>query len=396
MNTVIEMIMSSNSVILETVFRHLSPSDIKRASLVSKTWRRILNRPRFWSKMKLRIFNRSDRTFQVKVMKSRIIQLVSEIEISAVAGVNSNLINMIEKLFNSIVSGKLPQLKIILTRGDKCSKNFDLSSLSPELISQTVIRLEKCDFTMFNFSANQIITILENIIQTKHLKLKELFLFNYSQRKKFYTIPANIMMQAALRLEVSDITSFFLRSDEDIKSWYKLIGETHILRIRYMENLRQTFCVPPDVLTAAMLRIENIEMSVLTENQSLSLFNKIVSSENMKLKKIRLMHCDLSHISPDILSQAVFRLEEVLIYEDLIITPQQIQSISNKIATPRGDNFTIKRLVIACQNNPYLFPLDMVKRGKNVQEIKFTPDPLSALLFTGFGFDRSFIEIIFH
>ena len=200
MNTVIEMIMSSNSVILETVFRHLPPSDIKRASLVSKTWRRILNRPRFWSKMKLRIFNRSDRTFQVKVMKSRIIQLVSEIEISAVAGVNSNLINMIEKLFNSIVSGKLPQLKIILTRCGGmcfkrgiCFKNFNLCSLSPELISQTVIRLEKCDFTMFNFSANQIITILDNIIQTKHLKLKELFLFNYTQRKKFYTIPENII-----------------------------------------------------------------------------------------------------------------------------------------------------------------------------------------------------------
>ena len=143
--------MSSNSVILETVFRHLSPSDIKRASLVSKTWRRILNRPRFWSKMKLRIFNRSDRTFQVKVMKSRIIQLVSEIEISAVAGVNSNLINMIEKLFNSIVSGKLPQLKIILTRGYsgyKFYRNFNLCSLSPKLISQTVIRLGKCDFQM--------------------------------------------------------------------------------------------------------------------------------------------------------------------------------------------------------------------------------------------------------
>ena len=388
MNTVIEMIMSSNPVILETVFRHLSPSDIKTASLVSKTWRRILNRPRFWSKMKLIVCNQSDRTF--KVMKSRLIQLVSEIEISGIGEVKTNLI---EKLFSMIVSGKLPQLKIIHTRGNKCSGNFNLSSLSPELISQTVIRLEKCDFKMCNFSANQIRTILDNIIQTKHLKLKELFLLNYSQRKEFYTIPipANIMMQVALRLEVSDIT--FLRSDEDIKSWYKLIGETHILRMRYLENYRNTFFVPPDVLTTAMLRIENIEMSMLTTNQSLYLFNKIVSSENMKLKKIRLKNCDLSHISPDILSQGVFRLEEIIIYEEIIITPQQIQSISNKIATPRGDNFTIKRLVITCKSNPYLFPLDMVKRGKNVQEMRFTADPLT-LIFT--QFDRSFIEIKFH
>ena len=387
MNTVIEMIMSSNPVILETVFRHLSPSDIKTASLVSKTWRRILNRPRFWSKMKLIVCNQSDRTF--KVMKSRLIQLVSEIEISGIGEVKTNLI---EKLFSMIVSGKLPQLKIIHTRGNKCSGNFNLSSLSPELISQTVIRLEKCDFKMFDFSANQIITILENIIQTKHMKLKELFLLNYLQRHEFYRIPANIMMQAALRLELSDIT-FFLRSDEDIKSWYKLIGETHILRMRYLKNYGNTFFVPPDVLTTAMLRIENIEMSMLTTNQSLYLFNKIVSSENMKLKKIRLKNCDLSHISPDILSQGVFRLEEIIIYEEIIITPQQIQSISNKIATPRGDNFTIKRLVITCKSNPYLFPLDMVKRGKNVQEMRFTADPLTSI-FT--QFDRSFIEIKFH
>ena len=111
MNTEIEMIMSSNPVILETVFRHLSPSDIKTASLVSKTWRRILNRPRFWSKMKLIVCNRSDRTF--KDMKSRLIQLVSEIEISGIGEVKTNLI---EKLFSMIVSGKLPQLKIIHTR----------------------------------------------------------------------------------------------------------------------------------------------------------------------------------------------------------------------------------------------------------------------------------------
>ena len=39
-------VMSSIPVILETVFSHLSPSDIKTAALVSRTWRMEVERAR--------------------------------------------------------------------------------------------------------------------------------------------------------------------------------------------------------------------------------------------------------------------------------------------------------------------------------------------------------------
>ena len=48
-------VMSSNTVILERVFSHLSPNDTKTAVLVSRTWRMVLETPKFWTKMRLRV-----------------------------------------------------------------------------------------------------------------------------------------------------------------------------------------------------------------------------------------------------------------------------------------------------------------------------------------------------
>ena len=65
-------VMSSNTVILETVFSHLSPRDIKTAALVSRTWRMVVDTPKFWTKIRLIV----DKYNVDEVMKSRIIQLV--------------------------------------------------------------------------------------------------------------------------------------------------------------------------------------------------------------------------------------------------------------------------------------------------------------------------------
>ena len=48
-------VMSSNHVILGTVFSHLSPRDIKTAALVSRTWRTVTETPRYWTKMRLNV-----------------------------------------------------------------------------------------------------------------------------------------------------------------------------------------------------------------------------------------------------------------------------------------------------------------------------------------------------
>ena len=61
-------VMSSNTVILETVFSHLSPRDIKTVALVSRTWRMVVETPRYWTWATVRI-NRDN--FQERIFANR-------------------------------------------------------------------------------------------------------------------------------------------------------------------------------------------------------------------------------------------------------------------------------------------------------------------------------------
>ena len=90
--------MSSNPVILEAVFSHLSPSDIKTAALVSRTWRMVVETPRFWTKLRLRV----DDENLSEVMQSRIIQLMSEIQITELSQ-SQEVVEMFERFFSSSI-----------------------------------------------------------------------------------------------------------------------------------------------------------------------------------------------------------------------------------------------------------------------------------------------------
>ena len=57
-------VMSSNPVILETVFSHLSPRDIKAVALVSPAWREVVDQPRFWSWAVMRLGGTSGRRWR--------------------------------------------------------------------------------------------------------------------------------------------------------------------------------------------------------------------------------------------------------------------------------------------------------------------------------------------
>ena len=49
----------------------------------------------------------------------------------------------------------------------------------------------------------------------------------------------------------------------------------------------------------------------LTKVQSLALVNKIASGEDIKLRKLNIGYSNLSHISPELLSEVVLRLEDI-------------------------------------------------------------------------------------
>ena len=94
-------VMSSNHVILGTVFSHLSPRDIKTAALVSRTWRTVTETPRYWTKMRLNVHKENIS----QVLKSRVIQLVSGIKFESL-GQNEKTVRILDQFLSAVVAGE--------------------------------------------------------------------------------------------------------------------------------------------------------------------------------------------------------------------------------------------------------------------------------------------------
>ena len=184
----------SNTVILETVFSHLSPRDIKTAALVSRTWRRVTETPRYWTKMRLNVHKENIS----KVLTSRIIKLVSGIKFESL-GLNEKTVRILEHFLSAVVAGELSQLKIIMMAG------CDLSSVDSELLSQSVVGLEECHLCHSELSTNMVRAILTNIVETEDLKIKRLSMFSHH----LHATPADIIMKAAVKLEETNIYKCF-------------------------------------------------------------------------------------------------------------------------------------------------------------------------------------------
>ena len=102
-----------------------------------------------------------------EVLQSRIIQLVSRIHFSGFASTQSTD-EMLEQFFRAIVAGELSQLKTVYWECD-----LSRSSISPELMSEAVVRLEEF-YVHSKLSTDKAKAILEKIIETEDLKLKKL------------------------------------------------------------------------------------------------------------------------------------------------------------------------------------------------------------------------------
>ena len=206
----------------------------------------VLETPKFWTKMRLRVDNGN----VSEVMKSKIIKLVSGIEWYDVSQKKKNL-RIIERLIRAVVNNELSQLKTVLFQ---YQFRYDLSSISPELVSQAVVRLEECDLLGSKLSTDQARAILDKIIDTEDLKLKRFFVGRGNLRE----IPADLIMKASIKLEDTNVYS----SLDSGLDWIKFVAESPIIKLKSLFTNDMVSChhgVPPDVLAAALVRVENVD-----------------------------------------------------------------------------------------------------------------------------------------
>ena len=210
-----------------------------------------------------------------EAINSRIIQLMPEIRVSQL------LRNDVEELLVEVAGGRLPQLKTIV--GDNST---DFSSIDPELFSQAVVQLEQCNLEHCNLSNSQLEAIMNKIIETEDLRLKCL---EVDWRNLLDTdIPADTRARAAVKLEHTNIHHWLHGSE--VINLFQVMADSPIFKMKHVNTAYHfgdsVSDISPDVLSDALVRVEKVlDFKKMSRQQSRCLLYKIVNSENINIKE---------------------------------------------------------------------------------------------------------------
>ena len=271
----------------------------------------MIEKPKFWRWARLRLRLLVDTWNYKVVLQSSRVHIVEEIKILEDLNVKNMVgLKILENILTAVIDGH-SQLKKLAVTG-----KGSIMSLDPELLSQALVRLEECNFiscrAICNLSRAQLVSVFTEIEQTNNLKLKSLNLPN----RDYSEVPPDVLVAALIKLEHTNILDS-LSSYLTTNLLNKIAGSS-LVNIKKLDlDLRKSSSVPPELFGEALVKMETVVLYTSgglingTGDQVLSLFRKIVSSEEMRIKELDLSYLNLTipHISPDIVSEAVVKLE---------------------------------------------------------------------------------------
>ena len=211
--------------VMKIVFKFLEINDLKTVSLVCKTWNSLTHYYKFWMRAVLRI-SRDDIDKKLQCDK---LGIIGNVKLDNLTGrqvervltkldefkwnnrtqrdpvvVDNNKYIMEAKnkieiisLFQTIVQ---ISTNIKLKHLNLC--RHDLSTVQPELLAQTVIKVENVNLALTRLRQEQLRTVFFSIINTEQLSLKKLNLTGEGQEVS--KIPPDLLALAAIKLEYPD------------------------------------------------------------------------------------------------------------------------------------------------------------------------------------------------
>ena len=279
-----------NPVILETLFSHLSPHDIKAVALVSSAWREVVDQPRFWTWAGMRITGDNAR----EKMESRRFTMMRSLKSSSLPG------EELTCFFSGLtLATKLTKLDLGRT---------DLSSLPPPLLSDTVVAVAEVDLTSASLSATQLESLLARIVERKDSRLRKLVLAKMS----LSNVSATRLGQLVLSLE--ELSLLFTHLTTEHLTAILTALDTVGMKLRTLNLTRNDLSsVPSLLLSRAVLRLEEVTLfqTKLSGDQVNSISRGVIFGQRVSLKKLGLSYNRLSFVLAGVLSQAVIKLEEV-------------------------------------------------------------------------------------
>ena len=260
-------IVLSNPILLQTIFRHLTPRDIKAVSLVSR-----------WSYF---YFNEERNKF----LNFRSWKSVVDLRLFWKWAV----VRMREEHFPSYFA-RLDRLRLI--------SKIDIKSLSQDQVETALVKLAECE----------------------EFKLTKLSL-------KWRDSSSAVLSRALVKVEEVVVRSTFSTREMAVKVLEGLSAtfvkceelKTRKLDIRISTSSSEPDSdlpppsVSPELLSAALVRLVELNIDFIMNSEQLeTLATKIAKEKNMKLEILRLnKDCNLDQVSPEILSQAIIRLKKM-------------------------------------------------------------------------------------
>ena len=93
--------------------------------------------------------------------------------------------------------------------------------------------------------------------------------------------------------------------------------------------------LPPEDLAAALIQLEEVAVSKISKDKYTALFIKIANCKDIHIRRLEIESCkNLLHVSPDVLSEALVKLDEIEI-ERTRLTSEQIRSIEQTLRERR-------------------------------------------------------------
>jgi len=282
-----------NPVILETVFSQLSARDIKSVAQVSKTWRDVVEQPKFWNWAKMRL---SENNFNERFISQRI-NIMRSVKATSLSTESVELLLSGGCKFKRLV-------RLDLTR-------TDLSSLSADILSKAVINLPEVDLSSTSLRPGQLEDLTTRIIGRRaDSRLRRLELAKVS----LSSLSSSLLCQLVLSLQEVSLLFCQLSLDHLTALATAIVQAQGPLKLSSLNLTRNDLSsVSRSLLSKALVRLQEATLfqAELTTDHVNLISDAVVGSRNLTLRRLGLSYNNLAFVSPQSFAQAVVRLEEV-------------------------------------------------------------------------------------
>ena len=243
---------------------------------------------------------------------------------------------MAEAVFKALVEGKVKRASINLTQIP--------STVDAGLLSEAVLRVERPD--VCGGKVAQLQPILASVLAAEDFALKKLSL----SHGQLAQVSVDLVAGVALKLNTfygnfnaAQLGAILTRLANTEESTLRKLGIP--MEFGWNSTKRDLTNLPPEILSNALVKLESLDILrevSLSAQQVAHLLAKLRDTENLRLTELRLHDLNISLVSPAVLAGVLSRMESVEIWQE--VTTEQLVGIFAMLANQQSGVVKLKTL----------------------------------------------------